>query len=190
MEFLKGAISDELYSQLETELKDNDKVKLANLADGDYVSKDKYEALETEARGYKEQLEDLNKSLDTVKKQNKDNSEVQEQITELQNKYENEKKELEKTLHNTKLNSALELAIVKSGARSAKAVKGMLDMDKIKFDNDTLVGLDEQMKQIQTEHDYLFETPSKLKTAASHQSTGIQSDDTFFKAMREGAGLK
>ena len=41
MEFLKEYLGDELYSQVEAKLKDNDKVKLANLASGEYVSKSK-----------------------------------------------------------------------------------------------------------------------------------------------------
>ena len=43
MEFLKEYLGDELYSQVEAKLKDNDKVKLANLASGEYVSKSKYD---------------------------------------------------------------------------------------------------------------------------------------------------
>lgn len=45
MEFLKGVISDELYTKLETELEGKG-IKLANLATGDYVSKGKHEKVE------------------------------------------------------------------------------------------------------------------------------------------------
>lgn len=43
MEFLKEILGDDLYTQVETKLKGNDKVKLANLASGEYVSKSKYD---------------------------------------------------------------------------------------------------------------------------------------------------
>ena len=43
MEFLKEILGEELYSQVEAKLKGNDKVKLANLASGEYVSKSKFD---------------------------------------------------------------------------------------------------------------------------------------------------
>ena len=43
MEFLKEFLGDELYAQVEAKLKGNDKVKIANLASGEYVSKSKYD---------------------------------------------------------------------------------------------------------------------------------------------------
>ena len=41
MEFLKEALGEDLYKQVEEKLKDNKDIKLANLASGDYVSKQK-----------------------------------------------------------------------------------------------------------------------------------------------------
>ena len=48
MEWLKEFLGDELYSQVEAKLKGNDKVKLANLASGEYVSKSKFDDKEKE----------------------------------------------------------------------------------------------------------------------------------------------
>ena len=63
MDFLKGVISDELYAQLETELKGKE-VKLANLASGDYIGKEKYEALEIKLNNATEQLGAANAKLE------------------------------------------------------------------------------------------------------------------------------
>lgn len=68
MDFLKEALGDELYAQVETALKDNDKIKLANLADGGYVGKEKYAALETEKEALQSQLDDQNAQLEELKK--------------------------------------------------------------------------------------------------------------------------
>lgn len=43
MEFLKQHLTPELYQQLENALTGNDKVKIGNLAEGEYVSKRKYD---------------------------------------------------------------------------------------------------------------------------------------------------
>ena len=39
MDWLKEHLGDELYSKVTEKLKDNDKVKLANLASGEYIGK-------------------------------------------------------------------------------------------------------------------------------------------------------
>ena len=56
MEFLKEILTEELYTSLEDALKDKD-VKLANLTDGNYVSREKYQALENEVATLKKGAE-------------------------------------------------------------------------------------------------------------------------------------
>lgn len=68
MEFLKDVLGEELYAQLEAALKDNDGIKLANLADGQYVDKNKYAALEMEKDGLQGQLDERDAELDELKK--------------------------------------------------------------------------------------------------------------------------
>ena len=55
MEFLKEYLTEETFAKVQEELDGKD-VKLANLKSGDYVSKDKYTALETSAENLKSQL--------------------------------------------------------------------------------------------------------------------------------------
>lgn len=64
MEFLKDHISDELYSLLAIELKGNHEVKLANLADGQYVSVDKYNSLYRKSKIYRDRVRELDKALE------------------------------------------------------------------------------------------------------------------------------
>ena len=61
MEFLKAIFGDKAltYSELEAALKDSKDVKLANLAAGGYVDKEKYAALETKNKTLSEQLSKL-----------------------------------------------------------------------------------------------------------------------------------
>ena len=51
------------FEQLSERLAANKDVKIANLAEGGYVSKDKYEAKETELTGVKEQLTAANQTI-------------------------------------------------------------------------------------------------------------------------------
>lgn len=52
--------------------------------------------------------------------------------------------------------------LLKGGAMNNKAIKALLDMDAIKYENDNLVGLEEQLKALRETDVYLFkseETP-------------------------------
>ena len=73
MEFLKEILSEELYASLEDALKDKD-VKLANLTDGNYVSREKYQALQEENNTLKkgaQENEDLFSQLEELRNEKK-----------------------------------------------------------------------------------------------------------------------
>lgn len=47
MEFLKEPLGQELYAQVFEKLKGNDKIQLANIAEGKYIEVDKYNTEKT-----------------------------------------------------------------------------------------------------------------------------------------------
>lgn len=67
MEFLKEFLGEELYAQVEAKLKGNDKVKLANLAGGEYVSKAKYDDKVGELAKANETLKTLQTTVEQFK---------------------------------------------------------------------------------------------------------------------------
>lgn len=58
-------------------------VKLANLSTGEYVSKAKYDALESEKNNVDTQLKTANSTITALKKDNKDNEALQTEISRL-----------------------------------------------------------------------------------------------------------
>lgn len=73
---------------------------------------------------------------------------------------EKAKADADKQISQMKFDYALSAALTGAKAKNAKAVKALLDMDGLKFnDNDgKIVGLDEQLAQIKADNDYLFES--------------------------------
>lgn len=73
---------------------------------------------------------------------------------------EKAKADADKQISQMKFDYALSAALTGAKAKNTKAVKALLDMDGLKFnDNDgKIVGLDEQLAQIKTDSDYLFES--------------------------------
>ena len=87
-------------------------------------------------------------------------------VKQLQDDVENWKIKYNQDLESARLDSAIQLAIAKSGTLSEKALMGLLDKDKIKFDKDgKLTGLDEQIEAIKKEDSFLFKAaePNKPK---------------------------
>lgn len=88
--------------------------------------------------------------------------------------------EIEKFKFNTALDSALKSAKVKD----SKTISNLLDMDKIKFENDKIVGLDDQLKIIRESHDYLFESDKKAPVF-SDKTNGLGASGTEDQGLSE-----
>ncbi len=194
MEFLKEILGDmydsfaERISSYNTANPDK-AVKLANLSAGEYVSKEKHTALEGTVAEYKKQIADRDKQLATLAKSAGDNEDLKNQIQKLQNDNKTALEDAEKKVAKAQYDSALEIALAKSGAKSTKALRGLLDMDSIKFENGTLTGFDEQLTAIKAENDYLFEdgTPS---TGMEHGGTGSKLDGVEQRFYERNPDLK
>ena len=98
MEFLKSILGDELFGQVtaavnayneKPENKDK-QVKLANLSEGRYVDKEKYNGAVAEKKNLEGQINTLNGTIKTLKENNSDNEELQKTITTLQTELKNQ----------------------------------------------------------------------------------------------------
>lgn len=116
MEFLKAILGEELYAQVAEKLnahngneanKDN-QVKLGNLGSGEYVGKAKYDALGTLLNGKTTELETANGLITELKKGTKGNEELQGKITG----YETQVAQLQQELKDTKIKSAVKVALL------------------------------------------------------------------------------
>ena len=100
---------------------------------------------------------------------------TEEQIKELEG-LENEafqkgKREAEEGFKKAEEERLLNEAIIKSGAKNEKAVKALLELDKITVDKDGVKGLSEQIEGLKKSCDYLFDCETK-KPQFTAQSKG------------------
>lgn len=162
MEFLKTIFGEKAltFAEFVTALKDSKEIKLANLANGDYVGKDKYTALEAERDGFKAQLAEASKVIDDFKSM--DIESVKKSAGEWKSKAEKAEIDAQTKINEMKFEFALSRAVAESKAKNTKAVRALLDIDGMKQNGDEIVGLKEQLEKIKAENDYLFggeETP-------------------------------
>ena len=148
LEFLKEILGEELFNQFMEKLNahngneaNKDKqIKLANLTDGGYVSKDKYTALETSLTGKTTELETANNLIADLKKNAGKDSELQDKITA----YETQISELQAENARLKAENALKFALIEAGASDIDYVFFKAS-EKLKADGKTLE-LDESEK--------------------------------------------
>ena len=94
-EFLKALFNDEsgnptslTFDQLTERLSAATDIKLANIADGGYVSKEKHTAKITELNGVRQQLDDANREIQSYKDMDIDG--IKQKASEWENKYNTE----------------------------------------------------------------------------------------------------
>ena len=97
---------------------------------------EKVTTLETEITSLKSQIDERDKDLEELKKVDAEG--LQNKITELENKNKTLKEESDKQLLETRKSLMIENSLISSKAKNLKAIKGLLDLDKISFENDKL----------------------------------------------------
>ncbi len=126
------------------------------------IPKDKYnetaeakKRLETDLAARDAQLEELKKAAGT-------SEELKKQIETLQADNKKAGEEWQAKVTQMQLDFAVERALTAAKAKNPKAVKALLDMEKVKLDGEQLLGLDEQLKELQKSDAYLFGEPGRI----------------------------
>lgn len=174
MEFLKEILGEELYAQIAEKLNayngdeaNKDKqIKLANLGSGEYVGKGKYDALQAQLDGKTTELDTANGLIADLKKGTKGNEELQGKITT----YEGQIQQLQEQLQDTKIKSAIKVALLSEKALDVDYLTYKLET-KLKEDGKTLElddadnikGWNDLLSGLKTQFPTQFEAGSKKK---------------------------
>lgn len=135
------------------------------------------EAKETELTELKAQVADRDKDIAELSKQTGNSAELQTQLQELQDKYKTETESLNAKVTETKRNSAIDLALIKAGARNVKAAKALLDLEKVEVSETEVKGIEEQIKALNESDGYLFgegETTGNIFNSGNPLGTSAQ----------------
>lgn len=169
MEFLKEILGEELYEAFAAKINEYNGneanagklVKLANLAGGDYVSKLKYDDLATQLSGKQAEIDTATNLINDLKKAAKGNEDIQNKI----NEYEQQVDDLLEELAETKVKSALKVALLSEKAvdidyLTYKLGEKMSEQEtSIELDeNDNIKGWDEMLSGLKTQFPTMFES--------------------------------
>ena len=151
-------------------------------------AKGKANELATENTELKAQLKKRDDDLVELRKSVKDNETLSADFKALQEKYKNDRADLEKQVAQVKLTSALDLGLSGAKVRNAKAIKGLLNMDAIKLDDaGQLTGLADQLKAIRKSDPYLFDGGEKQDyTPASGDNAKSDPVSLMVESFKQG----
>ena len=177
IEVLKDHLSEETYATVAEELKDKD-IKLADLSSGEYVSKGKYDALETQLNNTQTLLTDTSAKLETAIQSAGDNEALRQELESLKTTNQTNMDNL-KNEYEAKLKTAAVMAeITKAGANDPTDILPHIDMSAVTITDKGAVGLSEQLDAVKTSKPYLFKgEPQRGASGLSHGSGGDNAAD-------------
>ena len=196
---LQELLEEELFEQVEAKLKEVDgedvELFIASENDGDFVRRNRLNEESDKVKELRSQLQDYDTQIEELKKHADASSELQDKIKEIQDAKKEEVESLNNKLRQKTLDNEIEKELIKRKARNPKAVKALLDNDTIKLEeDDSIIGLSEQLDKLQESDDYLFESDDKKKKKAGEDFSKGQdfsgNNESELDAMRKIAGLK
>lgn len=150
---------------------------------------ERYEKLKAQKEDVDTQLESANTTIEDLKHSNKTNKDLQTKITEYESEIETLKTE---SIANQK-QAAIDLALVKNGARNPKAVNALLDSEKVELTEEGIKGLDEQLEALKESDAYLFQAKDddgnpQIQTGEDPNGDSGQEFDVFEEVINSRYG--
>ena len=142
---------------------------------GKYIPKERFDEVNTKKPQLETSVAERDRQLEDLKKSTGDVETLKKQIETLQNENKTKEETYKTELSNLKKTNALDLALAGAKVKNNKAIKALLDSEKIKLKDDgTLEGLTEQLEAIKKTDAYLFEeTQTKEKTVPKGFVPGV-----------------
>lgn len=126
--------------------------------DGNFVTKTRFNEVNTELQAAKNTIKERDTQLETLKKSGADAAALQQQIADLQKANTEAQKAHEAEIAKLKLDNAVDAALTAAGAKNTKAVRALFDESKFKLnDKGEVDGFADALKAVQKSDSYLFE---------------------------------
>jgi hypothetical protein len=137
-----------------------------------FIPKDKYNEVAEAKKKLEADIQERDNQLEQLKNAAGNSEELKAQIEQLQAENQKAAEEWQAKMAQMQLDFAIDKALTAAKAKNAKAVKALLDMEKVKLDGDQLLGIDEQLKAIQQSDPYLFGEPGKVGSGTNPPGAG------------------
>jgi len=137
-----------------------------------FIPKDKYNEVAEAKKKLEADIDERDKQLEQLKAAAGASEELKKQIETLQAENKKASEEWQAKMAQMQLDFAIEKALAAAKAKNPKAVKALLDLEKVKLDGEQLLGLDDQLKAIQQSDPYLFGESGKVGSGTNPPGAG------------------
>jgi Phage minor structural protein GP20 len=151
--------------------------------------KKKIETMQTEIDSVNTQLTDAGNKIAEFAKMDIDG--IKKAADDYKQAAADAKKEAADSIAALKFDHALDGALSNAKAKNPKAVRALLDTKMLKFNeaDESIIGLDEQLKKVKADNDYLFAAEGdEIKIVTGLKSKTVI-DDAVLNSARKAAGL-
>lgn len=165
LEFLKGFLSERTITALVEKLGEDvvkqidEKAKdfKIDVAEEKLIPKSKFDEVNNEKNEYKKQLGERDSQLATLQEKAKGNEELTKQIESLKTQNTKQAEEFQSKMAEREREFLLNEELSKAKTKNTKAVKALLDNEKIVLKDGKFEGLNEQIEALKKSDSYLFE---------------------------------
>ena len=179
-EFLKPVLGDELFTQFSEKMNNAQGITLANVADGSYIPKTKFDEVNTKLRTANNTITTLKDQLETAQGQSGDAEGLRQQISTLKGDIASR----DATIASIQKKHRVMEDLRDMGCRNPKVVMSLLDLEKISEKDDKLEGLTEQTDALRKSDGYLFtNVPGSNGGFAGKPGAGSEDDGNINAAM-------
>ena len=137
-----------------------------------FIPKDKYNEVAEAKKKLEADIQEMDNQLEQLKNAAGNSEELKAQIEQLQAENQKAAEEWQAKMAQMQLDYAIDKALTAAKAKNAKAVKALLDMEKVKLDGEQLLGLDDQLKAIKESDPYLFGDSKKIGDGTNPPGAG------------------
>ena len=121
-----------------------------------YVPSERFNEVNEAKKAAEALVSERDKQIEGLKKSTGDSEALKAEIEKLQGENKAAKEKYEADIKTLKINNAIDSALTKAGAKNLKAVRALLDMEKITIDGDEVKGIDDQIKGLSKAEDSSF----------------------------------
>lgn len=121
-----------------------------------YVPPERFNEVNEAKKAAETLVSERDKQIEGLKKSTGDSEALKAEIEKLQSENKAAKEKYESDIKTLKINNAIDSALTASGAKNLKAVRALLDMEKITLEGDEVKGVDDQIKALLKGEDTSF----------------------------------
>ena len=143
-----------------------------------FIPKSRFDEVNEAKKQLEKDIKTRDEQLEALKKIDAEG--LKAEIEKLQNENKAAKEKYDAELKQIQLDNAVEKALIGAKAKNIKAVKALLDLEKIKLDGEAVIGLEDQIKKLTEGEDskFLFDAKTDEKPNFKGIAPSEKSDKT------------